>query len=79
MHPLKIHSCKPLQASFSRQACKRVFFLHTKKIKNQKISNLKKNKTSFHSTVQTFIDTTSNVNRFGQNVFGLYTLLASDR
>lgn len=62
------------KANASTKACKRVFFLPPKeKLKNKKFATLKKNKTSFHRTMQTLTYTALNVNRFGQSVCKLDT------
>lgn len=52
-----------------------IFSPTQEKIKKQKISLPKKNKTSFHRTVQTLTDIALNVNRFGQSVCGLQTVV----
>jgi len=50
-----------------------IFSPTQEKIKKQKISLPKKNKTSFQHTVQTLTDTVLNLNRFGQSVCKLDT------
>ena len=53
----------------------RIFSPTQEKLKNKKFPTLQKNKTSFHRTVRTSNSCASIVNRFGQTVCGLQTVV----
>ena len=53
-----------------------IFYPTQEKLKNKKSPTLQKNKTSFHSTMQTPSDIALNINRYGKSICGLHTSTA---
>jgi hypothetical protein len=79
------HSKNTLLQATTNQRCNQslqesIFSTTQEKLKNKKNPSFQKNKTSFLHTMQTLTNIVSNVNRFGQRVFGLdMTTIRTDR
>lgn len=68
--------CQPTKQNLQES----IFSPTQEKLKNKQFPSLQKNKTSYHSTVQTLTDIALNLNRFGQRVCKLDTThLRTDR